>query len=418
MRIVLLSDREWQGGAAVIAARLAAGFLAAGHDVTRVLGLPQGGRHAWKTVTLRPKRPLLRMIEARLTPARWRGRRARTLAQERLDETLRDLKPDVINVHNLHGAAAFGFSPALVAVCAAHAPTAWTLHDMWSFTGRCAHARDCRRFVDGCDASCPTPDEYPQLAPEHIAPAWEDRRRLFASAPALAGIAPSRWLAQQAKDGLWRGHRLEVIPNGLDLGVFEPLDRAESRRALGVRAEEPVLLVVAAWLDDPAKGGAALMDAFARMNRRPVTLLTVGEGTVKIAREGVRLHSLGRVEHPRMLAQAYSAADVFVHPSPAENLPNVIVEAMACGTPTVAFPVGGVPELVRPGVTGWLADEVSPAALARALETALQSLANGMDLRSSCRSVAEAEYGIDLQVGRYLELFTSLRDGAAAPHRA
>ena len=123
---------------------------------------------------------------------------------------------------------------------------------------------------------------------------------------------------------------------------------------------------------------------------------------------GVHLHPLGFVEDERTKVLAYSAADLFIHPAPVDNLPNVILESLACGTPVAAFPIGGVPDMVRPGQTGWLADEASPSALARAIDQALEELADGLDLRSICRDIAEREYAETFQVDAYLKLFQQL----------
>src|SRR5262249_14187929 len=117
----------------------------------------------------------------------------------------------------------------------------------------------------------------------------------------------------------------------------------------------------------------------------------------------------------RIRALAYNAADLLVHPAPVDNLPNVVLEALACGTPVLGFRIGGVPEMVRPGQTGWLAQEVSAAALARGLDAALQDLAQGVDLRPSCRAVAEAEFDDAVQAQRYLQLFRSLLGPGSSP---
>ena len=109
-----------------------------------------------------------------------------------------------------------------------------------------------------------------------------------------------------------------------------------------------------------------------------------------------------------MLAALYSAADLMVSPTLADNAPLVLTEAMACGTPCVCTPVGGCPELVRPGETGWLAAEPSAEALACALNTALCDLAAGTTLAESCREAVEQEHTLEEHVAHYLACFESL----------
>jgi glycosyltransferase involved in cell wall biosynthesis len=295
-----------------------------------------------------------------------------------------------------------------VRICARHAPTVWTLHDMWSFTGRCAYSYDCRKFMTGCDSTCPTPEEHPPLAPDQIAQAWNERRRLLNSNPNLLAVAPSRWLAREAREGLWADHRVEVIPYGLPLEVYRPVDRALAREALGINTPGPVLLMAAQFLTERRKGGEILDGALSALSRRPLTIVTLGSGHPGFQAEGIHLHELGYVDHERTRVLAYSAADLFVHPAPVDNLPNVVMEALACGTPVVGFAIGGMPDMVRPGQTGWLCDSVSSKALADTLEEALADLDRGVNFRDSCRAVAEAEYGSSLQARNYLELFQSL----------
>jgi glycosyltransferase involved in cell wall biosynthesis len=151
-----------------------------------------------------------------------------------------------------------------------------------------------------------------------------------------------------------------------------------------------------------------LREALQRLSYEEVTLITLGKGSLALERPGVHLHQLGYIDHEHTKVLAYSAADLFVHPALLDNLPNVVIEAVACGTPVVGFPVGGVVEMVHPGITGWLADEVSPKALARTLDLALDDLDRGVNLGRSCRAQAEAEYDLSIQAKRYRELFLSL----------
>lgn len=408
MHVVMLSDLESEGGAAIAASRLAEALCKAGHKVTRVVHWRNGQEHAWQTHTLRSPLPFGNGL-LRFAPQLLRERFAQLQPASLLKQLLANVHVDVVNVHNIHKAAASGWSVRLLQVCAQYAPTVWTLHDMWSFTGRCAYSYECRKFITGCDASCPTPTEYPSLAPKLISKAWESRRRLFTEQKELVAVCPSRWLAQEAVAGGWSGHRVEVIPYGLPLDVYRPLDRMMARAELGIRPDRPVLLTVAHSMTARRKGGAILIKALQSVRMRPVTLITLGLGHFPIEAEGVDWRPLGYVNDERKKVLAYNAADLLVHPSLVDNLPNVVMEALACGTPCVAFDIGGVPDMVRPELTGWLSQEVSPQGLADVIDHALTAIDHGMDLRLSCRAVAQAEYDARIQAERYLQLFASLQ---------
>ena len=405
MRIVMLSDNESLGGAAIAASRLAEALIGLGAEVIRIVGQTDWRNHPWTTEILMTHREYLLMKAIGKVSTRLKTRAVNLVTARRLGALLTQLKPDIINVHNLHNA---GWGPQLVGLSARIAPTIWTLHDMWSFTGRCAYAYDCRRFISGCDGSCPTPTEYPSLSPALIPGAWKLRRRLFAQHADLVAVCPSDWLAQEARAGLWAGHRLEVIPNGLPLDRYVPLTRELARDALGVDSARPVLLAAAQALTEQRKGGKIVIEAIENIQSRPLTLITLGHGHLPIASEGIDLFSLGHIDHERTLVLAYNAADLLVHAAPVDNLPNVVMEAIACGTPCAGFAIGGMPDMVRGGITGWLAKKVSPTSLAAIIDDALADIQKGADLRSSCRAVAEEQYDAQLQARRYLALFGSL----------
>ena len=409
MRIVILSDSEMVGGAAVACRRLAHGLTAIGEDVVQIVPRRAGKESpGWEIVELTCGP--CRAIQANI--AKWLGagtlpatlRRKGSL--DRLPRLLAGLRPDLINIHNLHGE---GWPPQIAATCRKIAPVVWTMHDMWSFTGRCATYWNCDKFITGCDAACPTPNEYPELAPDKIGPAWETRRRMMADLPDLVGITPSRWLAGKARLGIWKSNRVEVIPNGLPLGLFCPSDQREARRELGLPEAQPAFLMTATTFSDPCKGSHLVNEMLVHLKRRPITCLTMGKKPPSSQIPGIDFIHLGFVKDDRIKVLAYSAADIFLHPATYDNLPNTIMEAMACGTPAVAFPVGGIPDLVRENVTGWLADEVSALSLAEKLDYALSMLLDCKEtFRTQCRKVAESEYGDELQALRYKSLFHEL----------
>ncbi len=403
MRIVFLNDVEARGGAAICASRLAASLAQSGHEITRIVAYPGSGAHPWKTKPLNLPETLILRARRKLYPAAFYEKSCSVLLQKNLDEILAGLNPDWINIHNLHSAIPKGWRDDLVKVCLNRAPTVWTLHDMWSFTGRCAYAYDCRRFLSGCDENCPTPNEYPALAPHRIRNVWLKREHLMRELSNLIAVTPSQWLAGEAKQGFWKDHRIEIIPYGIPLQTFCPMEKDNARKALGLPTDQPVLLLVSVDLTERRKGSAFLMKALDLLPFK-VTVITLGANPPEIHGKHILHRPLGYVEDDSTKCMAYNAASLLVHPSIADNLPNVILESIACGTPVVAFNTGGVEDAVRPGVTGWLADAISAESLAKAIEMGLD---HSKELAGSCRRVAEEEYSDDLQARRYLQLMES-----------
>ncbi len=411
MHIIFLSDHESRGGAAIAAGRLATGLIAAGHRVTRLCAYPDGQAHPWACETLAAPHFRLRRVIRRGLPLAARAaldERAVGPANDALRRALARLRPDIVHLHNLHGGIGAGWSPRLLAVAAEVAPVAWTFHDMWPITGRCVYSYGCPKFITGCGAACPTPHEYPPLPPTRIAGAWALRQQAVATAPRLVGVAPSRWMQGQAQAGIWAGRRVERIANGLDLDTYVSADRFAARRALGLPATGPLIIVAMPHLADPRKGADLLKALASAPGPRPLRLITMGAGQLPAIGAGIEILPLGYIAAEARRALAYSAADLLLHAAPEDNLPLTVIEAMACGTPTVALPVGGMPDLVRPGVTGWLAVGHGHQPLAAALAVALSDLAAGHSLRDSCRSVALAEYGRDLFAARHLDLYREL----------
>jgi glycosyltransferase involved in cell wall biosynthesis len=327
----------------------------------------------------------------------------------RLNRLLSGLKPDVINIHNIHAAAKNGWSLDLISICEKFAPIIWTMHDMWAFTGRCIYNNDCQKYLGGCDASCPTPDDYPSVHPKKIQGEWQQKRQLIEGSTHLAGVTPSRWLADKARGGMWKTKRVEVIPYGLPLNVFSPVEKSVARKALGLETEGLVLLLAAHQLEDQRKGVQFALQAIETVPIRPLSLLTMGSGNLQINFPGVKVFHMGYIDHERTRALIYNAADLFLHPSLADNLPNTVLEAISCGTPVLAFAVGGLPEEIEIGVTGWLVSGISSNALSDGLGEALTYISQGNSLTNLCRMTAVSKYSMELQAKRYLDLFISLR---------
>lgn len=406
LKILLLSDAESHGGAAIAASRLAAFLAARGCQILRVVRRSSGSNPKWATQELNSRafRLLPRKSMNWMFPKTWTAL-ARSLSGRNLQNVLDDFQPDIINIHNLHhGAARDGWSVDLVDRCARQAPTVWTFHDMWPITGRCAYSLDCRMFEVGCDHRCPTPNEYPQLRPDLIASEWDRKRKLAQSDANIVHVTPSKWLADQARSGILSGRDVKVIPNGVPLDIYKPLDRNLARASLGIQDDRPVIAFSAHDLDDKFKAMPILFEAL-RDCRNELIVLGIGHGDIPLAQQNLDIHRLGSVSDPGKQAMIYNAADVFLHPSIAENCALVLLESLACGTPCVGFPIGGNPEIINPGVSGWLANSVSASSLGTTIETALQEAAG---LAAPTLRYARENYDLEKHGHRYLDLFQTM----------
>jgi teichuronic acid biosynthesis glycosyltransferase TuaC len=241
------------------------------------------------------------------------------------------------------------------------------------------------------------------LLPEYGVP-----RRLvrWAAAQAAGIVTVSEALRERLIELGVPGNRIEVLRNGVDLELFAPQERAAARRELGRDAKGPVVLSVG-WLA-PQKGFDLVIRAAAAL---PDTLLViVGEGPEKAALQrlardlqtGERVRFLGTMPQQR-LATLCNAADVLVLASAREGLPNVVLEALACGTPVVATAVGGLPEIVRVRAAGRLVQERTPEAIA----AALRDLLADPPARAAVRAYAE-RFGWGPTTAGQIRLFRSI----------
>jgi glycosyltransferase involved in cell wall biosynthesis len=198
-----------------------------------------------------------------------------------------------------------------------------------------------------------------------------------------------------------------IVPNGIDTSVFAPCNVHAARYALGIPEQRRVLLFASDLVTNRRKGFALLAAALHQMrNINNLFLVSVGGGAPKIELDIPHLH-LGRIDDDRRLALVYSAADIYVIPSLQDNQPNTALEAMACGTPVIGFDVGGIPDMVRPGVTGLLAPAANVRGLSAAIAEMLQSPQMRIEMEESCRRVVMAEYTLERQVRQYIDLYTA-----------
>ena len=383
MKTLFLQDHLQAGGAARAAGRWAQLLEGAGRSVEQVAGdEPSPSGHC---LTGKPARGWGRLRE-------WfTGRMdGRVIAVNRqLEQLLAKEKPLLIWFHNLVGGGKWGWTEEMLAIARGHAPTLWTLHDMWALgdddqsywevnsgeeSGRWEGAEQRGPKVKRCEGEKAGSREKSRVS----------RVCGEGGKYPVTLTAPSKWLSNLTKK--LTGHECAFLPNPIDLRTFSPGDRAAARRRFGLPEQGLVVLAGADSLLDRRKGFDLLREAWTLSGKREATLALFGRHGENRPGESY----LGNLTSDDEMVAAYRAADLYVHPARMENAPCTIQESLACGTPVLAFAVGGIPEMVEPGRTGFLAPRVDADSLGKELVAALADRNRLSRMRDACRSTAEA----------------------------
>jgi glycosyltransferase involved in cell wall biosynthesis len=317
------------------------------------------------------------------------------------------MAPDLLHLHWVTG----GFL-RIETLKKTRRPIVWTLRDMWPFTGGCHYSGDCDRYRTACGACW-------QLG-SHARwdlTGWVWRRKYRAwRAIDLNLVAPSRWMADCARaSSLFRDRPIAVIPNGLDTSIFKPLDQGFARLALGIEPNRPVILFGAVnVLRDANKGSEILRNALPivaqKLDSTNPQLFIFGSSAPENPIDfGIATGYLGHLDDETSMALAYNAADLLVVPSRQESFCQTAAEALACGTPVVAFDVTGLRDVVDHRVNGYLARPYDPEDMAAGIVSVLAS-DERKETSTRARRKAEQSFDIRIVARRYAELYREIVD--------
>ena len=319
------------------------------------------------------------------------------------------LSSDVIN---LHWIAHFQSPASIKKLLALNKPVVWTLHDMSAFTGGCHYSSGCLEYEDICY-------HCPQLKRDSFgltSAILQDKLELINS-PNLVIVTPSQWLAEcSRKSKLFKHCRIETIPYGLETNVFFPTPKAQAKKLLNINSDTIALLVGADEGNEHRKGFTELYNALQLCHEElqpliksnKIILLSFGNPNYQLQQLDIPILNFGQIQDDTLLAQIYSAADMFLLPSLEDNLPNTMLEAMSSGTAVLAFQVGGIPDLIEEGITGKIIAGMDIHQMSRAiLELVFQSnLSQQMGING--RSKIERSYSLARQAEKYLDLYQDI----------
>jgi glycosyltransferase involved in cell wall biosynthesis len=301
------------------------------------------------------------------------------------------------------------FNLSVLPEMARRKPVVWTLHDLWPLTGHCVHPLDCPGWLRGCGA-CPDLERDLPLAWDRTAQLWARKGRIYDRSPITLVVA-SRWMERKVRQSPLLGrHRLRLIRFGLDAAAFAPRAKAAARAALGLDPDAPVVAYRAARASNVFKGAPYALEALLRADLAPGTQVLAFDalGLSEPLRARYRLHELGWADDPGRVATALAAADLFLMPSLAESFGMMAVEALACGTPVLAFDGTALEDLLAETGGGEVVAWRDTAALAAALARLMSDGARRASLAEAGRAAVMREYTFDRYVNEHAELYTEL----------
>jgi glycosyltransferase involved in cell wall biosynthesis len=321
-------------------------------------------------------------------------------------------KPDILHCHNLHGGF---FDLRVLPWISQRVPTILTLHDAWLLSGHCAHSFDCERWKTGCGL-CPDLTIPPAIKHDATAYNWKQKKDIYAGSR-LYIATPSQWLMRKVEQSILASAIVEarVIPNGVDIETFHPGDKQSARNELGIPQSARVLLFVGSttrsnpWKDFKTLEAAVRQVAECLPNEK-VILICLGEEKQPEHIGKAEVQFLGFKNHPEDVARFYQAADLYLHATKADTFPNTVLEALACGTPVVATAVGGIPEQIRDGETGFLVPVADTDSMAKQTLTLLINDAMRHQFGLEASHDARERFNLAHQAGAYLEWYSAISD--------
>ncbi|MDF5691745.1 glycosyltransferase [Aquirufa aurantiipilula] len=417
LKIVLLSYHNHNGGAAIACGRLHDALEKAGHQVTTLVQEKTGEDSSISLAVSAVKKwmAFLRFVAERLYFARFeRNKSIRFLFNpgifgQDISQHPAIQEADIIHLHWVN----FGFLSirSIEKLLQLNKPVFWTLHDMWAFTGGCHHSGDCKGFEQTCGHCKFLAKPEPQDLSHQL---WAKKMKQF-HYHNLQIITCSDWLGNRAKSSsILNGTPIKTIANPIDVAIFQQGDATQAKISLGLNPDKQYLLFVAMRVSAPEKGFSYLKTALHQwaiehpLLVQQTELLVVGEISDPEIMQSLALniHTLGKVQDVSTMIKAYQSSAMFITPSLEENLPNTIMEAMACGTPCLGFEVGGIPEMIDHEVNGYVAQKLQAADLCRGISYILPQ---SEKLGQEARKKVATHYESSIIANKHLQFYqTSL----------
>jgi len=315
-------------------------------------------------------------------------------------------KADILHLQLIQSASFFSLFN--IPIMSQRRPVVWTLHDPWPMTGHCVHPLECDRWLTGC-GECPNLAGLFPIMKDTTAFQWQLKKWIMANSRLILVVA-SKWMYDRVRRSPILSHLpCHLIPFGVDVDIFKPYDKLESRRVLGIPPEAHVLSC-RATKDYDYKGTVYIERSLGMLNPEKQTyLLTMNDrGALDALRGKYRLMEFGWIEDQKKIAQILAASDLFLMPSIAESFGMMAVESMACGTPVVAFDGTALSDTIDAPHCGVVVPYKDHEAFGHAIEELLRQPEKRYEMGMRGVDKVRNEYTLDLYLSRHIQLYQNI----------
>ncbi len=432
LTVLELGTTDTKGGAAAVSWSLKTGLETRGHKVNMIVGYKRSHAPSVREIWDTPANNFISKLIGRNFRARlhhhlsyWLSNDIAFLPGKRILKYPEYTHADIVHAHNLHS---LWFNLKTLSLISPlnqtshlaiqqfnnfnHKPLVWTLHDMWPMLGQGAHAFECSHWISGgCD--CSHPDTLPPLRYNNSRHLWKLKKQIYEQSR-LTLVTPSLWLKSKVERSILKDKPLYVIYNGIDTDIFKPCDRQALRAKLNLPQHKKIVLFSAKGGKDNIWKGGVYLDALLEKYRNDNQLFFLNLGgyqdnpTYKPFNNATINHaySVPFISDQQTLAEYYAASDLLIYPSVADNCPLTILEALSTGLPVLAFPTGGIPELVVHKEHGYIAAYKDLADLTNGLEWLINLPRDQYAaIAAACRKRAVEKFSLDQMVDNYLNLY-------------
>jgi glycosyltransferase involved in cell wall biosynthesis len=406
MKILHVGTSDISGGAARATFRIHKALLEKGVD-SEMLVVKKGGDEPTIFRMYGKLSDIIFFFRSRLDTIFWRFYRNKTktlfspslIPFSSIVRKINKINPDIVHLHWVcSGMLSIGDISRI------KVPIVWTLHDMWAFTGGCHYDDNCGAYTDRC-GNCKVLGSNKENDLSRFI--WKNKNKYFSRINNLTIVALSGWLQECAlESSLFKNRKVVNLPNPIDVRKFKPLNKEESKKKMGLDvSKKSILFGAMGAVSDQRKGFLYLNQALQIKKIDNTELVVFGEKSDSSFDRNIKF--LGFLNNDKDLVTAYSSANVIIVPSLQENLSNAIMESLACGTPVVAFDIGGNKDMIDHKKNGYLAKPFDPEDLARGIEWVLNN-ENYDELCKNAREKVLREFDSNVVADKYIKLYKDI----------